>query len=212
MVNNVLSAAAKLPAPSTREAFEQDRTALHGVVATALRDGRHVAHMLQFAGNIAVLADVIAIRHRQPQPGVTVDSEGNEELAVEAEEISIPGATLSTPAPAVRQAVAANSACWSSKTHTNGSELGYLKLETGWWCGNGSSITSYEGPRFYAYDYVGNCHVNTSTSFTWLVAHSWLHMGIWTQYGWGIKGACEVWENLAATARTAANGYYDWRY
>jgi hypothetical protein len=219
-VHSVMAAAAQLPTPTTPAQFNSDRPALVAVVASALKQGKHVAHVLALSGNPAVFADVVTLRKREPLPGVTVDSEGNEELAIEVHTATVAPKALfqaqQEPTASVarrRGHVKAHSAgCWGSHAHKNGSELGVIEIEEAGWCGNGSSITWNGGANFRWYSYVGNCMQDVNTSWSWDVPYSWIHGGIWASEGWGIKGACYIQERRAATERIAANGYWDTNY
>jgi len=199
-VRSVLSAAAPIPGPSTLAQLESERLALLPMVAAALKEGKHVAHVLALSNNPAVFADVVKLRKREPTLGVTVDSEGNEELAIEVHTVSVPSRALHPPgggpsatAAGQHRRVKAHSAgCWGHHTNRNGSELGVVEIEENGWCGNGSSITWNGGANFRYYAYTGNCMQDIGTSWSWDVPYSWIHGGIWASEGWrgGASKAC----------------------
>jgi hypothetical protein len=148
------------------------------------RPSRRVATGSQHTGSeaqhVAVFADVVTLRGKHPTRGVTTDSAGNEELAMQEGVLTVPPMSLtgaqSTPAQAAsrhRSALAHTASCWGSHSHTKYTEIMQLTVEENGWCGNGKSITWYGGASYRWVAYTGNCIVNVSTNYSWEVPYSW---------------------------------------
>lgn len=93
-------------------------------------------------------------------------------------------------------------------------DLGRTGIISKGWCGNGTSITYFAGFRFNISTGFGYCYANLNEdSGSWLIFWSWVHGGVWSQMGIGLKGAClPTTQPGSATLREAGNLHWDRYY
>jgi hypothetical protein len=221
-VNSAEGAAASLPVPQSKQQIIDQAAAVQpsvdNVMAAATASGNaNVVQTLLTQSSDLPGGPAVRLAVLNDSPVYNTSSAPST--------IAPPGPVLSPSASAasahLRTSRAHAAGCWGANNSvSNKNTWGWPftvadeEITSKGWCGNGSSITWFNGfSTAHHLDFPGYCWYNTnSDDGSWIKFWSWVHGGMWNTLGVGTSYGCIPDKSHAVTIREAANGYWDKSY
>jgi hypothetical protein len=185
-VTAAVNQAAALGTPTTASQLAIDAATVQPAVQTAVAGG---------AGNVQALL---------AQGGITIG------------DAVLQGATATETTTSDATVVADSTTCYGSRTEkyqlsTAGVTLAWRQVEIGGWCGNGVSVTSYDGPIYSSYETFPYCWADVSQSSEYQAGPDGPHVFFYAdntgEVGEGIGPICGGLKTDNAWITIKGNGY-----